>query len=578
MSTSRSFDLPRGAAKVRSACFAVSVCLLLAACAAPSPRHPVRPPATQSVQPVPVERDLPLALIAAELALQKSDLAEAATRYATAAELSIDPAIAEQATRLALAVKQWPLAHRSLARWQALAPTAQGVVQARAWIALAEGDLERAHAELATLTAGASIAGWRPVAQVLIGSEDKAVAARLLARLATAERLGATESNWIAMSQLALRLGDKVLAEKLSATAVARFRSGDVYAWSAQLALDRGDKAHARTQYGEALRRDPSSLRLRSGYAALLGDSGDPAGAARALAGGKQTDVTFGARAAYAARAEDKSLLASLYREIQADDGARSGKRLLLLGQLAELLEKPADALGWYREVPETDERWFDAGVRIVVLTDQQGDAVGSRQHLGELRATVGADANEAADLYLLEAELLTRKKSHAEAFAVYARGLEQLPGDPRLLYARAMLAIELDKLVDAERDLRQMIAEDPDNADALNALGYTLADRTGRLEEALALVQRALVLKPDEASIIDSLGWVQFRLGRFDEALRHLRRAYAKVPDAEIGAHLGEVLWVTGERDEARRIWERARKEAPDNKALLDTLQRLSP
>lgn len=411
MSTSRSFDLLRWPTVARNAFIAASSGLLLVACATPAPRSVVRPSATQSVHAVAVERDLPLALIAAELALQRSDIAEAATRYAVAAQLSDAAAIAEQATRLALAVKQWPLARQSLARWQVLAPTAPGVVQARAWIALAEGDLERAHAELAALAESSAATAWRPVAQVLVGAEDKAVAARLLARLATAERLGATESNWIAMSQLALRLGDKTLAEQLSATAVTRFRSGDAYAWSAQLALDRGDKARARSQYGEALRRDPSSLRLRSGYAALLGDSGDPAGAARALAGGVQTDVTFGARAAYAARAEDKTLLAALYREIQAEDGARSGKRLLLLGQLAELLEKPADALGWYREVPEMDERWFDAGVRIVVLSDQQGDAAASRQRLGELRATAGADANEAADLYLLEAELLTRKE-----------------------------------------------------------------------------------------------------------------------------------------------------------------------
>ena len=530
------------------------------------------------MHPVAPENDLPLALIAAELALQRSDVAEAATRYAAAARLSDDAAIAEQATRLALAVKQWALARQSLARWQSLAPAAQGVVQARAWIALAEGDFERAHAELAALTGKTSPAGWRPVAQVLIGSDDKAAAARLLARLATEERLGATESNWLAMSQLALRLGDRALAEHLSATAVSRFRSGDAYAWSAQLALDRGDKVLARKQYGEALRRDPSSLRLRTGYAALLGDSGDPAGAARALATGKQTDVTFGARAAYAARAKDKGLLTALYREIQAEDGVRSGKRLLLLGQLAELLGQPKDALGWYREVAESDERWFDAGMRIIVLADQQGDSDGSRQRLGELRATVGADANEAGDLYLLEAELLARKKSHAESFAVYARGLEQLPGDPRLLYARAMLAIELDDLVAAERDLRQVIADDPDNADALNALGYTLADRTGRTDEALVLVEKALALKPGESAIIDSLGWIHYRLGQLDEALQQLRRAYAKTPDAEIGAHLGEVLWATGDREEARRIWERARKDDPDNAVLLETVRRLSP
>ena len=264
-------------------------------------------------------------LIGAELALQKSDLAGAATRYGAAALLSPDPAIAEQATRIALAIKQWPLARTSLARWQELTPEAPGIRQSHAWIALAEGDFERSYAELEVLARRPDDSGWRPIAQVLVGAEDKALAARLLGRLATPEHLGARDANWIAMSQLALRLGDKALAGRLAEGAVERFGSGDSLAWSAQIALDRGDKEQARKHYAQAIKRDPASLRLRTGYAALLGDSGDNAGAARALAAGKQSDVTFGARAAYAARAEDKALLSALYREIQAESGARSG-------------------------------------------------------------------------------------------------------------------------------------------------------------------------------------------------------------------------------------------------------------
>ncbi|MBN8481886.1 MAG: hypothetical protein J0L88_09890, partial [Xanthomonadales bacterium] len=264
--------MPRGLALVA---FALA---LLGACATPPGARAPRPLAAQSVRPVPVAQDLPLMLIGAEFALQKGDLVEAAGRYTDAALLSADPAIAEQATRTALAARQWPLAQRSLARWQQLAPDASGIVQARAWIALAEGDEARARAELVTLTDVASTPGWRLVAQVLLGAGDKALAARVLAAVATPERLDANESSWLAMSQLAVRLGDSVLAERLSAAALTRFRSGDGYAWSAQLALDRGDKALARRQYAEALRRDPSSLRLRTGYAALLDDAGDAAG------------------------------------------------------------------------------------------------------------------------------------------------------------------------------------------------------------------------------------------------------------------------------------------------------------
>jgi len=145
------------------------------------------------------------------------------------------------------------------------------------------------------------------------------------------------------------------------------------------------------------------------------------------------------------------------------------------------------------------------------------------------------------------------------------------------LLYARALLAAEHDDLAAAERDFRRVIELKPDDAEALNALGYTLADRTDRRSEALELIERAIKLKPDEPAIIDSLGWVRYRMGDLDASVKELRRAFAKQDDPEIAAHLGEVLWVKGERDEARKIWEQGRKKDAKNKALLETIRRLT-
>ncbi|MEO8011498.1 MAG: tetratricopeptide repeat protein, partial [Dokdonella sp.] len=488
-----------------------------------------------------------------------------------------DPAISEQATRLALAVKDVALAQSALARWRQLTPDALGVAQANASLALASGDENLAYAELQGLAARPLQTPWRAVVQVLASAPDKAMAVRLLVRLATPERLGKLDTNWIALSQLATRLGDSAVAERLAESAVSRFKSADAYAWSAKLALDRGDKILARNQYELALNTEPANLRMRSAYAALLGDSGDNRGAARVLSGGAQNDVTYGARAAYAARAEDTSILAALYREMQASKDQRSGKRLFLLGQVAEILERPKEALGWYLEVTERDERWFDAGTRIVVVNDEIGDVAAAQSRITILRQTVSSDPGALGDLYLLEASLLTQKTRASEALAVYARGLEQLPDDSRLLYARAMLKIDGGDIGGAETDLRQIMSVEPDNADALNALGYTLADRTTRLDEAKQLIERALALKPDEAAIIDSLGWVNYRLGNLEEAARLLRKAFEINADAEIAAHLGEVLWVKGERDEARRIWAEASKQAPENKVLIEAIQRLS-
>lgn len=518
-----------------------------------------------------------LALIAGQFALQDNDLAGGARHYARAARLGPDPAVAEQATRLAIAVKDWELARTSLARWQQLAPDAPGVLQVSAWIALGNGAEETAFDNLAALAGRGGTDAWRLVAQALLGADDKALAARVLARLATAQRLGNEEGIWLAVSQLAWKLDDKTLAERTARDAVERFHGSEAYAWNAHLALQRGDEAAARAAYVAALERDPDSVRLRTSYAALLSDAGDYRAAARALASGPQGDATYAGRAAYAARADDKPALTVLYRELEAAAPPRSDDRLYLLGQVAELIGKADEALDWYAQVSDEDEHWFDARMRRVVVLDQQGRTTASLAAVHVLEAQTATDPELLGNAYLLEADLLARKDRRDEALAIYARALQNLPDDPRILYARALLLVEMQDIVGAERDLRRIIEIDPDNAEALNALGYTLVDQTERTHEAFELIERAARLKPDEPAIIDSLGWARYRLGDLDAAVSDLRRAFAKQPDAEIAAHLGEVLWVMGRRDEAREIWEQGRKKDDKNKALIDTIRRLT-
>ena len=561
---------------------AIALAMLLAGCA-PMPAKPAAPAAMPApVEPVAAGQDLLLKLLVAQFALQDNDLARAAHGFADASALSADVDLAEQATRLALSVKDWPLAQRALARWQQLAPKAPGILQARAWIALGEKRGADAQADLEALAARADEDAWRLVAQTLLNADDKAAAARLLEALATPARLGGSETNWVAMSQLAFKLDDKAQARRLADAAVERFHGVDAYAWSARLALDLGDKPAARATYAEALRREPGNLRLRSGYAALLADAGDNSGAARALAAGTQDDATYAARAAYAARATDQAVLKSLYREILADKSERSGKRYYLLGQIAEMIDRHQEALDWYRSVDDDDERWLDAQMREAVVLgalDRVDEAV---RHLHRLAEQATGDTAQLRNAYLLEADLLADKQRSKEAFAVYARALASLPDDTRLLYARALFAVEHGDVAAGERDLRRVIELKPDDAEAMNALGYTLADnsRSGsdpKLKEALALIQRALALKPDEPAIIDSMGWVHYRMGDLDASLKELRRAHARQADPDIAAHLGEVRWVKGERDEARRIWDAARKKAPDNKTLLEAIKRLT-
>ena len=556
--------------------------VLLTACATPPAQRPVQ--VDRSVMQAPsveAESNLLATLFAAQFALQNDDLAGAARGFVDAAAQSDDPAVAEEATQLALSQKDWPLARRGLARWQALAPKAPGIDQAQAWIAFGVGNAKDAFPYLQRLAARGDEQGWRLVAQTLLNAPDKVGAAVVLARLVPADGFAAKKGNAVAVSQLAFKLGDKSLARRIADNAVARFHDEESYAWSAHLTAISGDAPRAKSIFAEAIARYPKSRRLRAGYATLLGQDGGNVAAANVLAIGAQDQTTYAARAAYAARADDKPLLAALYREVESDKSERDGARLFLLGQLAELIDQRAAAIDWYRAVADEDDHYFDARMRLSVVLDQSDrtdEAVTTLQRLGTF---ADGDADQQREVWLLEADILGKRGRRADALAVYAQALAAQPDDERVLYARALFTIDQGDIAAGERDLRRIVELRPDNAEALNALGYTISDHAkgddARQREALALIQRAIKLKPDEPAIIDSMGWVQYRLGDLDASLKDLRRAYAKQSDPDIAAHLGEVLWVKGDRAEARRVWDEARKKDAKNKALLETIERLT-
>jgi tetratricopeptide (TPR) repeat protein len=193
------------------------------------------------------------------------------------------------------------------------------------------------------------------------------------------------------------------------------------------------------------------------------------------------------------------------------------------------------------------------------------------------LRQARESQPDYAIQLYLIEAEAWSRQDNNERAWQIIQQALEQFPEDLNLLYTRAMLAEKRDDLPLLESDLRFILEREPDNAMALNALGYTLADRTTRYSEARQLIEQAHQLNPDDPAILDSLGWVNYRLGNLDEAERLLRQALQAFPDQEVAAHLGEVLWTQGKQQEARKVWRKALKQQPDSTILRSTLLRLT-
>ena len=276
--------------------------------------------------------------------------------------------------------------------------------------------------------------------------------------------------------------------------------------------------------------------------------------------------------------------LALINREIGDDESAKTYLRELLaleqhvdeahyyLGRIAEDADDLPAALYEYRQV-EDGREMLVAITRGSMILINEGRLDENHAWFTELRQQ---HPQRVEQLYSIEADLLSREGEPAAATAVLDQALAQLPDSSALLYARAMLAEEQGDLVLMEDKLRAIIAREPDNSTAINALGYTLANRTERYEEAHELIVRALALQPDEPAILDSMGWVLYRQGQYEDALAYLTRAYAAFPDPEVAAHLGEVLWVTGDTDNALKVWQGGLLKDPDNAILAETLKRL--
>ncbi|MEH6635733.1 MAG: tetratricopeptide repeat protein [Halioglobus sp.] len=328
------------------------------------------------------------------------------------------------------------------------------------------------------------------------------------------------------------------------------------------------------TRLQKALQKDPEDQRLRLQYARLLTTSD-------MTAAREQFEIL----SAQAPRDGDLLLsLALINREVGDDLAAKAYLQQLLaleqrvdeahyyLGRIAEEDGDTREAVSQYMQVEDSRE-FLSASSRVGHILIAAAELERNHRWFDRQRQ---ANPLRREQLYALEAELLTQAGAQNAAMQVLNQALTESPESTSLLYARSMLSEQQDDLALMERDLRTIIANEPDNTTALNALGYSLANRTERYTEALALISEALALEPDEPAILDSMGWVLYRTGRYDEALDYLTRAYAVFPDPEVAAHLGEVLWVTGDTDGATAIWREALAKAPDHTILLGTLKRL--
>lgn len=523
--------------------------------------------------------DGPLAAtLAGEYALQGGRLDEASDWYLRAARASDDDAgLAERATRIALLANQDRRAADALALWRKRAPRSLAMRGAEATLALRTGDARASRRAIDALVRDPEPGAWQYAVNALAnGGSDRKLPAKLLEDLVRGNALPDDLQAWLAFGGLAQRLEQPALAERIATQAIARYPAEPLVALlRASQLREAGKLAEARAALDALDPERMASDALRLALAAEYDGLGDPVAAAGVMARGPQGDRTYGIRASLLVKAKDDAALAALYAELERQSAQPDPSRRLLLGQIAEYLKRYPQALEWYRSVPGGPQRW-QARLRATNVLRELGQGAQAFADLRTIQADASADESTRRDAYLLEAELHAKDSpTSAGELDAFARGLAAFPDDSALLYSRALSWERRDDIPRAEADLRKILVAEPENVAALNALGYTLADRTTRYQEALELIDRARVAEPDNAAIIDSHGWVLYRLGRNEEALVQLRRAYALQKDPEIAAHIAEVLWFGGQREEARRYFDEARKLDPENRSLRRALEK---
>jgi Flp pilus assembly protein TadD len=545
------------------------ICAFATACATTRPVAPEREPA-----PAMAADDHALfERFQAEYALQTGDRMLAAEHLAKAAMLSDDPRQTLSALRAALYAGRQSAADALLGRWRQLEPEAPALPAYEVATALASGDSARAHIAADALGSGdearrrlSEALRWIPAIERVMPFVEQRV-----------DR-DPDAATWLHWAGFARDRRAPETAQRLSDLAVLRFpNDARVYSFRAALVSER-DPAAAAADLRKALALDATSIPVRMALAHALDASGDPAAAAAVLAAmSPPTDESVAAEIGYAARAENPQPLKDAYRHLESLPEPRSARRLMLLGNVAELVGEAAAAERWYGEVPDGEHR-AGARLRLAALRFAAGDPERALELVLGLRQAGLLAREPLVRSYMLEAEIRAKHEGGDAAVTAYSAGLHMLPDDPELMYGRALTLADLGRYAEMERDLRRMIELDPADADALNALGYTLTDRNERLDEAAALLARAQQLTPDSPALLDSLGWLAYRKGDLDGALAKLRAAHKALDDPEVSAHLGEVLWQRGDREAARRVWDEATARDPAHRTLRATIRRFLP
>jgi len=512
----------------------------------------------------------------AETALQRGDQDLAIHTYLKLARTTRDPRVAQRATEVALHARQ-PLAALEAAKmWVELEPDAVSARQTVAALLVNIDRLDEARPHLEKLLAseGGSVGeAFMQLNSLLMRNPNKNATFELVKQLAQPypklpeAHFAVSQAAWFA-NQFDVALAEMKQALELRPEwEIAAIYQGRILARTSNAAaiefFENYVKSHpkandTRITYGRLLLAEKNYTKAREQFQQLLTVNPGNADVAVAVA-----LLSLELRDYDAAEANFKRALDLDYRD--------PGTVRFYLGGIYEKNGHPDKAMESYRSVTSGNQ-YIPAQVRYALLLSRKGKMNEALQYLQNLPAT---NDQQRIQLIIAEAQLLRESGAYQKAYRLLSSSLDKFHDSPELLYDRALAAEKIGKTDVMEKDLRKLIELKPDHAHAYNALGYGLAEHSNRLKEALELIEKAIQLSPNDPYIMDSLGWVHYRMGNLNQGLSFLRQAFGMNPDPEIAAHLGEVLWVQGTKEEAKEIWQSALKDHPGNEALVSTMKK---
>jgi tetratricopeptide (TPR) repeat protein len=524
----------------------------------------------------PLTPDLLFKFLVAELAGQRGEIGIAQATYLDLARQTKDPRVARRAVEVSMFARNQPDALEAARLWAATEQDSERAQQTLAALLLSEGRLDEAEPILRIMLKENTADGFLHLSALMGKLRDTQAALAMVERLA-ADYPALPEARF-AVAQAAAGAG------RFDAAIAALQKADDLRpGWepAALLRVQMLGKTSRLDAMGfmrDFLARYPDAREVRLAYARALVNANQFT-EARAEFTRLTADFPGNAEVSFAAgllslQMGDLEVARNWLTQTLEYNPRDPDTVQYYLGQVAEQMKQPDVAAAHYAEV-RTGNYLVPARARQAALLVRAGKLTEAR---ALLEATRGENDVQNVRLVQAQAELLRESREHGAAFEVLSEGLKRFPDSADLLYDRAMVAEKLNKLDVLEADLRRVMVLRPDDAQAYNALGYTLADRTNRLPEAITLLDKALALAPEDPFILDSVGWAQYRSGNLARAQEYLERAFNVRPDPEIAAHLGEVLWARGQRDEAGKLWQTSLQTHPQNEVLLETLRRLKP